>query len=390
MRVADIVVREFEGLKGVHRARLACVARVTAAVVSCSRLALSLAGRALPGALKAKNGIKCVDRLLGNARLHLEVFLFYVRLAQRVVPRERRPVLLIDWTDIGAHWSALVVTLVSEGRGVILCSEVHPRRKENNPRVESSVLKKLEKLLPTDSKPILISDAGFRGPWLRKVVAKGWDFVGRVRGRVRVRMEGGEKKWVPVKQLWGQATRTAKNLGLYSFAKYLPFEARVVVIWENKRKRHKALPSVGRRSRKAIRAAREPWVLVTSLKNEVSAGAIVHLYKLRMRIELTFRDQKCPRFGLALDQVRTEQRKRVEVYLLIATLAHYVAMFIGRAAECAGIHLDYQANTLRSRRVLSWARLGREIVLRALREATARCFPSLPRLLTLDITTHPC
>ncbi len=143
---------------------------------------------------------------------------------------------------------------------MILCSEVHPRRKENNPRVESSVLKKLEKLLPTDSKPILISDAGFRGPWLRKVVAKGWDFVGRVRGRVRVRMEGGEKKWVPVKQLWGQATRTARNLGLYSFAKYLPFEARVVVIWENKRKRHKALPSVGRRSRKAIRAAREPWV----------------------------------------------------------------------------------------------------------------------------------
>ncbi len=200
MRVADIVVREFEGLKGVHRARLACVARVTAAVVSCSWLALSLAGRALPGALKAKNGIKCVDRLLGNARLHWEVLLFYVRLAQRVVPRERRPVLLIDWTDIGAHWSALVVTLVSEGRGVILCSEVHPRRKENNPRVESSVLKKLEKLLRTDSKPILISDAGFRGPWLRKVVAKGWDFVGRVRGRVRVRMEGGEKKWVPVKQ----------------------------------------------------------------------------------------------------------------------------------------------------------------------------------------------
>ena len=138
MRVADIVVREFEGLKGVHRARLACVARVTAAVVSCSRLALSLAGRALPGALKAKNGIKCVDRLLGNARLHWEVLLFYVRLAQRVVPRERRPVLLIDWTDIGAHWSALDVTLVSEGRGVILCSEVHPRRKENNPRVEST------------------------------------------------------------------------------------------------------------------------------------------------------------------------------------------------------------------------------------------------------------
>lgn len=387
MRVADIVVREFDGLEGVHRSRLVAVARVTAAVVASSRLALSLVGRAVAGSLKAKNGIKCVDRLLGNVRLHTELALFYARLAQRLVPRRKRPVLLIDWTDIGTLWSALVVTLVSEGRGVVLCSEVHPRRKENNPRVESSILRRLAQLLPKDCKPILISDAGFRGPWLRKVVAAGWDFVGRVRGRVRVRRLG-EANWVPVKELWSKASATAKDLGHFSLARYLPIEVRVVAVWKNKRKRSKPLPKVARRGRKAVRAAREPWILVTTLEHD-TPGAIVDLYRLRMRIELTFRDQKCPRFGLALDQVQTEDRRRVEVYVLLATLAHYVAMFVGRAAERAGLHRDYQANTVRRRRVLSWARLGREILLRALREPAERCVPSLPRGLTLELVTRP-
>jgi Transposase DDE domain len=383
VRVADIVSAEFAALKGVHASRLKAVARVTVAVALCGRLALSLAGRALPGTQKAKNGIKCVDLLLGNAHLHAELPLFYARIAKRIVRDGKRPVLLIDWTDIGTLWSALVVTFVSEGRGIVLCSETHPRTKENNPRIETSVLKKIQALLPADSKPIIVSDAGFRGPWLRKVVAAGWDFVGRVRGRVQARRVG-EKKWFCVKNLWEQATKKPKDLGQYSLAKYLPLDARVVAVWENKRNRHKALPKVGRRKQKGIRAAREPWILVTSL-TDVSPGAVVHYYALRMRIELTFRDQKCPRFGLALDQIRTENRKRVEVYLLLATLAHYALMFIGRVAERAGMHRDYQANTVSNRRVLSWARLGREVFLRAVREASERIIPKLPPRLTLEI-----
>jgi hypothetical protein len=367
---------------------LAAVVKVTAAVLVASRLALSLVGRSVSGPLKAKHGIKCVDRLLGNAHLHKELGAFYERLGQRLIHGDERPVLLIDWTDIGTRWSALVVTLVSEGRGIVLCSEVHPRKKENNPRIESSILKRLARLLPKDCKPILISDAGFRGPWLRKVVAADWDFVGRVRGRVRVQRVG-DSQWVPVKQLWTHATASAKDLGQHSIARYLPVEARVVVVWKNKRKRKNRLPKVGRRQRKAIRAAREPWVLVTSL-GHASANSIVELYALRMRIELTFRDQKCPRFGLALDQVSTDNLRRVEVYVLLATLAHYVATLIGRAAERDGIHRDYQANSTRARRVLSWPRLGREILLRALRSADERCVPPLPRTSQLEIATRPC
>lgn len=364
MRAEEIVLRQFGGM-GVHRARLLCIAKVTAAALVAGRVALTAVGRALGGAAKPRHAIKCVDRVLGNVLLLKEILLFQQRLVQ-LVPSHRRPVLLIDWTDIGTLWSALVVSQVSEGRGTTLCWEVHPRRKNNSPRVEASMLRKLEALLPPGCKPILVSDAGFRGPWLQKVLDRGWDFVGRVRGRLHVQRVG-SGAWRPVKSLWKEASARPRNLGMFTLARYLPVQARLVTVWKRRRIKRK-LPRIGRRKQRAIRSAREPWVLATSLRDATSKE-IVALYALRMRIELTFRDQKCPRFGLALDQVRTRSRERVEVYLLFAALAHFVAMVVGQCAERLGLHRSYQANTITSRRVLSWARLGREVLLHQLRTA---------------------
>jgi hypothetical protein len=338
------------------------LADVVGTVFIAGHVALTRLGRSMPGT-KVKNAIKRVDRLLGNVHLHSEIALFYIRLVARVsLAGERRPILLIDWTDIGTLWTALTVTLVTQGRGLVVWNEVHPRRKTNNPNAETAVLRRLHSMLPSNCKPILVSDAGFRGPWLRKVVAQdGWDFIGRVRGRVLVRQARGP--WVKVKRLWTQATQRPKVLGVHRLAKYLPFEASLVCVWKNRSK--KSLPAAGRRKKHAIRSAREPWILATSMK-QASAADVVSLYGLRMRIEQTFRDQKCPKFGWGLDQVRTKSRERVSVYMLIATLAHYIAVLVGMLAEQANIHLDYQANTTTSKRVLSLARLGYEIIRRGL------------------------
>lgn len=378
---ASIILREFGGL-GIHQSRLKAVAAVTSGIVGCGRMALTSIGRCLDGRAKARHGIKRVDRLLGNTNLAKETGLFFQHLASRMISFRGRPILLIDWTDIGkAKWAALVVTLVSEGRGVVLFSEVHPRRKENNPRVETSVLRELERLLPGGCKPILITDAGFRGPWLKKVIAKGWDFVGRIRGRVHVQRVG-ESNWQPLKSHWHEATARPRDWGEYLLAQYEPVKARFVAVWKNKSKKKSPTRKIGRRSQVAIRRAREPWILVTSLR--VPAQEIVRLYGLRMRIELTFRDQKCARFGLTLEQIRTNNANRVKIYLLLAALAHYVLMFVGRCAERANLHRDYQANTQTSRRVLSWPRLGREVLQRAMRQAES-CMPQLPARLAVEI-----
>lgn len=365
----------------IHAARLRCVAKVVCGLVCAARTQLTLIGRRLPGRAKPKHAIKTVDRLLGNEHLLREVGQFQ-RVFMEQLPRDERPILLIDWTDIGKHWAALVVALANEGRGLILTWEVHPRRKENNPRIESSLLRKLRVLLPAGCKPILVTDAGFRGPWLCKVRDAGWDFVSRVRGRVRIRAAN-SSDWRPVKARWNEVNGRPCDLGEHELARYLPVHARLVAIWKNKPSRTRPEPKLGRRKKRNIRAAREPWILATSLR-DAEPKRVVDVYAKRMRIELTFRDQKCPRLGLGLDLVRTKQLKRVEVYLLLSAIAQYVLMAVGAAAEEARLASAFQANTVHTRRVLSLARLGREVLARWMLLASEAAASSLLDELLLD------
>ena len=49
----------------------------------------------------------------------------------------------------------------------------------------------VKSVLPEGCRPIVVTDAGFRGPWFRDVEALGWDWVGRIRKR---RCRGAYKK----------------------------------------------------------------------------------------------------------------------------------------------------------------------------------------------------
>jgi hypothetical protein len=267
--------------------------------------------------------------------------------------------LLIDWTDIGKRWSALAVSYAAEGRALPLCWEVCSKKRTNSAAIESKVLKRIASLMPEGVKPIVVTDAGFRGPWLKKVLRKGWDFVGRVRGRVRVREDGGD--WHSVRKLWSTATRQPTDLGQFEVARYLPTAARLISLLPKKGQQQKALPNIGRRKKRNIQSAREPLILATSLDN-ATAKEVADLYKLRWQIEMMFRDQKCGRFGLGLDDIRTKQLHRARAYMLLAALAHFVAFVLGATAEKFGLAGAFQANTVKKRRVLSWPRLGCELV----------------------------
>ena len=116
-------------------------------------------------------------------------------------------------------------------------------------------------------------------------------------------------------------------------------------------------------SRKHEKAQREPWLLRTSLPEGFKlAQKAVKLYALRMQIEEAFRDLKSTRFGLSLELHRSYQLERLQVLLLIATLALMVAWLMGRATEITGQHRHYQANTVRDRVVLSTIFLGLKVI----------------------------
>jgi hypothetical protein len=164
-----------------HRCRAASLTAVVGGLLRGGRLTLSHLGRALCGASHTKHKIKRVDRLLGNSHLHREHTAIYRALAQWLLRGVEQPVIVVDWSDCapGHKWLMLSAALAVRGRAIPLYEEVHRLSSYNSPRTHRRFLKALKGVLPTDCQPILITDAGFRGPWFRAVEKLGWDWVGR-------------------------------------------------------------------------------------------------------------------------------------------------------------------------------------------------------------------
>ncbi|MBA3536278.1 MAG: transposase [Tatlockia sp.] len=139
---------------------------------------------------KERSGIRRVDRLLANRYYQEKAIDIYKATTQIVLGNQGRPIILVDWTGLpnsqnttdDGEYCALRASLISEGRGITLYEEAYSKKKENNDKVHKEFLKKLKSLLPKGCRPYVVTDAGFKNPWLRAVLALGWDYIGRVRG----------------------------------------------------------------------------------------------------------------------------------------------------------------------------------------------------------------
>jgi hypothetical protein len=108
----------------------------------------------------------------------------------------------------------------------------------------------------------------------------------------------------------------------------------------------------------------DPWLLATSLPHRRHlAKHLVKLYALRMQIELTFRDHKGLRWGWQLAYTGSRSTPRLEVLVLIGTLAMFITWLVGLAADARDWTRHVQVNTVRRRRrVLSIVFLGRQLL----------------------------
>jgi hypothetical protein len=96
-----------------------------------------------------------------------------------------RPVILVDWTHSGGTHEALVAAVPIGGRALPIYVEVHPLKKLGNAAVEKRFLCTLKAILPSECRSIIVSDAGFKGPFFQAAREFGWDFLGRVRGTAK-------------------------------------------------------------------------------------------------------------------------------------------------------------------------------------------------------------
>jgi len=325
-------------------------------------------GRSIKSEAKEKHCIKRADRLLSNRRLQRERLGIYSALTAQIIGSRQRPVILVDWSDMDEckrHF-LLRASVPIEGRSLTLYEEVHTLKSKEKPKTHQRFLQQLQAMLPADCRPIVVTDAGFRTPWFKQVEALGWDWVGRIRNRHQVWLAGNDT-WIGCKTLYDQATPTPKALGHAHLTLNNPLACRLV-LYKGKPKGRVHRNRLGQRvrsshSRKHERAQREPWLLATSLPEGFKlAEKAVRIYALRMRIEEAFRDLKSTRFGLSLELHRTYHVERLQVLLLIATLALLVAWLMGKATELSGQHRQYQANTVKDRVVLSTIFIGLKVI----------------------------
>jgi hypothetical protein len=364
MRVSKIVARVCSRcLPLVHAARWMAIAVVVESIIQSGRLSLSAIGRATLGRGRPKHNIKRVDRLLGNAHLRGEQWLFFEAISAWLVGNLARPVVLVDWTKVADDLHALVAAVPIGGRALPIYSEVHWERHLGNHRVHVRFLKALKAILPPGCEPIIVTDAGFQGPFFREVLSHGWHFLGRLRGSGKARFPTVATP-ITREHLYDMATTTPRDLGecrLYTWSRSL--DARLVLV----RAKRKPGPKTQRPCRTAAQAVyraggRDPWLLATSL-TDVTAEQVVSAYALRMKIEETFRDAKNHRFGWSLRHVRCYSPHRMANLLLLTTLAIIAVTVLGFEAERHQLHRHYQANTVKHR-VLSFFVLGLAVLRR--------------------------
>jgi len=169
--------------------------------------------------------------------------------------------------------------------------------------------------------------------------------------------------WLKCNHLFVRTSAKPRYFGEVELVRSNPFTCHLYHYRRPKRGRHRKTiygqPSQSRHSKKNARREETPWLLISSLgQGKVSAKQVIQLYRTRMQIEEAFRDIKNQRTGFSLTETRTRCPKRLENLLLIGMLAALVVWLMGRLAEEKQLHFQYQANTVKTYRVLSLFYLG--------------------------------
>lgn len=355
-----------------HAARAAALVRVVQALVFGGKAALTHLGRNRAGDAHVKHHIKAVDRLLGNAHLQRESFAIYQAIAHTLFAGTKQPVLVVDWSDFecggGRQWAKIQAAVPIGGRAVVVYSRVFPFKRYNSPGAHQDFLRDLKLVLPASCKPIIITDAGFRGPWFRAVEAFGWDWVGRIRNTIKF-FNNQTGRWAFTDSLYKSASPITRYVGDVALSRRTRYSARLYLVRAyapakgGRRKPNNRRPN----AKMYRRLHRAPWLLATSLPHQLRGERrIKQLYATRMQIEETLRDAKSHRFGFGLRYARSRSAARIQILLLLVALATLVLWLVGLIGRALNLARHHQANTLSSRAVLSTPFLGRQLLLRRL------------------------
>lgn len=318
--------------------------------------------RHLKGKTALRHKIKSVDRFVGNNKINKDIKSICCGISYFLFSNFKELCVLIDWSGCcqeGAH--VLQASVAVEGRSLPIYFEVHAEKDTENTKVHNKFLENLREVIPPKTKIIIVTDAGFHRDWFNKVTDLGWDYVGRVYSKYQYKLEN-SNDWKKVANIKFSSRGNPENKGVIQLGKtkkqlqcnLYTYKPRL----SGKKHKKNKYPDHEKAHSNSYRSG---WVIVSSL--DKPARHLIAYYKKRMQIEQNFRDMKNQDLGMGLRRNKSKSIHRAEVLYFIAMLSILLLWWIGFCGENAGLHRKYQANTIKTHRVISLVNLGKLILM---------------------------
>ena len=359
-----------QSLSSFNKARMKSLLSCSDALAQGRRLTLTAIGRNLAGNAKVKHKIKRVDRLLGNSKIHAELTHIYQAIAKNLYSSLPYLIIAVDWSGCcRSDYHLLRASLVVDGRSISIYNMIVETKDLETQHSHALFLKRLAKIIDTNKKVYIISDGGYITPWFSEVSKYGWHFVGRLRGTIQCQVNDGD--WQPLKNLHQGATGTPSYLGEATLGKQTPTSCKAYLhLYKGKNKGRTGKSKFTKDTKMYQNLAKEPW-LIASSDSEITSAQAITIYEKRMQIEQNFRDDKSPRYGFSWRFSKSLGVERMSVLCLIACIATISLWFVGFEGEQRKLHYQFQANTTKDRRVLSFLSLATNIIRHLSRKITA-------------------
>ncbi|EBP3475257.1 IS4 family transposase [Salmonella enterica subsp. arizonae] len=355
-----------DALAPLHKYRQNALLAATIVLINGASLTLTSIGRYLPGTAQVKNKIKRVDRLRGNESLHRNIPLIFRNIIAMLTSQLSLCVIAVDWSGYPSQeHHVLRASLICDGRSIPLLRWIVPSEKQQNAKVQQAFLNTLAEAVNPEARVIIVTDAEFQNAWFRHIESLGWDFIGRIRGNIQMRLKAKGEYWFRRQELQASSKPEYLGPGTLARSEYARCDGHFYLHKKEPkgRKNKRSRCGIARPSqlKDASPAAKEPWLIFSST-DDFKPRVIMKLYSRRIQIEQHFRDEKSERFGFGLRASYSRSAGRVLALSLLTTLSTIVLWLVGYHAENKGLHLRYQANSVRIWRVITYLTLAENVL----------------------------
>lgn len=221
-------------------------------------------------------------------------------------------VLATDVSAVGRGCAVLMVCVIYKKRALPLAWLVAEGSKGHfSEESHVRLIRQVQDIMPESvEKVVVLGDGEFDGTDFQKAVAdKGWFYVCRTAGNIRIFLDGEEYAVSDISFLILPGFHTHVEDVLFTNKKYGPV---MVIMWWGE-------------------GYEEPVFMVTNMKSSEDA---IYYYSKRFRIETFFSDQKSRGFGI--DKSHLSDPDRLSRLLIAACLAYIWIVFLGTLAVRQG------------------------------------------------------